>query len=338
MNKREKLLAGIVGTFVAIAVIGLGARAIIMKPLKLIDSRIKASKIKVETADAERRKFFAAEDQIKALALRTFGDDVEQASSVSGEILTQKILKSGLEEMSFTRLPVPPRTLKGAQEIGWSIQGEGPLQNVVNLVFALENSPYLHRIESFGLNAGSTPGNVRVRFRFLTLVFTPSPDVQRKELKDKFELESPERKVYDALVARDVLRPYVKRPPAPPPPVTPAGGGTPAPGAPAAPSGPAAFKVVSLTEWLGQPEVVVMDVNAQKTKRYVPGEELAGGKIVHVDYRLIPHPSKAGLMSESRVILQQGNEFWAIERGGTLAEKRKMEPAELPREVAQLVK
>src|SRR5687767_11514196 len=130
MNRREKILAGLIGTIVAVVGIGLGARTIIMKPLKAIDSRIKASKLKVETAEAERRKFFAAEDHIRALAARTFGDDVEQASSVSGEILTQKILKSGLEEMSFTRLPVPPRILKGAQEIGWSIQGEGPLQNV----------------------------------------------------------------------------------------------------------------------------------------------------------------------------------------------------------------
>lgn len=337
MNQREKILAGVVGTIVAVVGIGLGVKTVVMKPLKAIDARIKASKVKVETAEAERRKFFAAEDHIKGLAVRTFGDDVEQASSVSGEILTQKILKSGLEEMSFTRLPVPPRILKGAQEIGWSIQGEGPLANVVNLVFALENSPYLHRIESFGLNAGSAPGNVRVRFRFLTLVFTPSPDVQRKELKDKFELDSPERKAYDPLIARDVLRPYVKRPPAPPP-VTPGGGGTPAPGSTPAPAGPAAFKVVSLTEWLGQPEVVVMDVNAQKTKRYLPGDELAGGKIVCVDYRLIPHPAKAGLMSESRVILQEGSDFWAIERGATLAEKRKLEPSELPRDVAQLVK
>jgi hypothetical protein len=58
---------------------------------------------------------------------------------------------------------------------------------------------------------------------------------------------------------------------------------------------------------------------------------------VCIDYRPLPLPGKAGLLSESRVILKEGNDFWAIERGGTFADKRKLEVSELPREVAQLV-
>ena len=41
-----------------------------------------------------------------------------------------------------------PRKLKGANEIGWIIQGEGALSNIVNLLFLLANSPYVHRVEN----------------------------------------------------------------------------------------------------------------------------------------------------------------------------------------------
>lgn len=335
MNKREKMLALIVGSLLGVFVLGFGIRAVILKPLKEIDKRIAASREKFEKANAEKRQFFATEDRVKALALRTFGDNVDQASASSGEILTKQILQSGLEETEFTRLPAPPRKLRGANEIGWSVQGEGPLTNIINLLFLLENSQYLHRVENVSVNAGDAPGRVKVRFRFLTLVFDPSPEVSRKALPDKFALDSNERRVYDDLIARDLLRPYIKRPAPPPAPpgAAPGGPGTAPPTAP----GPESFKIVSLSEWQGKPEVVVLDTTAQKTQRYAPGDQLAGGTIVCVDYREMSVPG-ALAMSESRVILKSGAEFWAIERGKTLADKRKLEVAQLPQELANATK
>lgn len=335
MNRREKILALAVGGIVGVFVFGFGIRAYIMAPLKALDRNINNAKIAFEKIEGEKRQFFATEDRVKAQALRTFGDSIDQASAVSGEILTKRILQSGLEESEFTRLPAPPRKLKGASEIGWLVQGEGPLANMVNLLFILENSPYLHRVEGLAVNAGDAPGRVKVRFRFLTLVFEPSPDVERKALPDKVALESPDRRVFDDLIARDILRPYIKRPaPPPPPPASKSNpGGTPAPTAP----GPESFKIVSLSEWDGKPEIHVLDTTAQKTKRYSPGEELAGGTIVCIDYREQPMPGSFAL-SESRVILKVGAEFWAIDRGKTLADKRKLEPEQLPREIANAAK
>lgn len=334
MNKREKILAAIVGSIVAVFVIGFGIRAALIKPLKEIDKRIKASQEKVNKVANEKRQFFATEDRMKQVALRTFGDTIDQASAASGEILTRRILESGLDDMEFTRTPASARKLKGANEIGWIIQGEGALSNIVNLMFLLENSPYLHRLENYSVTTGESVGRVRVRFRYLTLVLDPSPDVDRKALASKFTLESAERRLYDDLIARDILRPYIKRPAPPPqPPTTPGSSGSPAPTAP----GPESFKIVSLSEWNGEPEVHVLDTAAQKTKRYKTGDLLAGGKIVCVDYREMPMPDSFAF-SESRVIVQIGNEFWAIERGKTLADKRKLEPEQLPRELANAVK
>ena len=88
--------------------------------------------------------------------------------------------------------------------------------------------------------------------------------------------------------------------------------------APKAP-GPETFRVVSLSEWQGQPEVHVRDLTAQKTQRYKPGDALAGGTIALVDYRALPLAGGNGLLSHSRVIVRVGEEFFAIERGQTLA-------------------
>lgn len=335
MNKREKLLVAIVGSLLAVLLVGFGVRAALIKPLKEIDSRIKASQEKVNKIANEKRQFFATEERMKQIALKTFGDTIDQASATSGEILTKRILESGLDDMEFTRTPASPRKLKGANEIGWIIQGEGALSNIVNLLFLLENSPYVHRVENVSVTTGDAVGRVRARFRYLTLVMDPSPDVKRVALAQKYTLESAERHAYDDLIARDILRPYIKRPAPPPQPRPTPGnpGGTPTPGAP----GPESFKVVSLSEWNGEPEVHVLDTSAQKTRRFKTGDELAGGKIVCFDYREMPMPDSFAL-SESRVIVQIGSEFFAIERGRTLAEKRKLQPEQLPRDLANTVK
>jgi hypothetical protein len=49
-----------------------------------------------------------------------------------------------------------------------------------------------------------------------------------------------------------------------------------------------------------------------------------------VDYRPLPSPRNPLLLSHSRVILKIGEEFWAVERGQSLAERRKLEPQEWP--------
>ncbi len=334
MNPREKILGVVVGGIVAVFVLGFGVRAVLIQPLNEIDRRIVAARERIVKIQAERRACFAAEDQMKASGLRAFADTVDQASAKSGELLTKYILKSGLHEDEFTRLPVGPRKLRGAQEIGWSVQGEGLLTDVVDLLFELQESPHLHRLEGVTVAEGEMPGMVRVRFRYLTLVLDGATDGPRKELLSRFTLESPERHIFDGIVSRDILRPYIKRPP-PPPPVAP--GATPGstPPKPGSLPGPETFRIVSLSEWSGQPEVHVRDLTAQKTLRYKSGDPFAGGTLVCVDYRPLPMPGNAFLRSDSRVIVRIGKEYWAIERGKTLAEKHRMAPGQLPAGLAK---
>ena len=63
---------------------------------------------------------------------------------------------------------------------------------------------------------------------------------------------------------------------------------------------------------------------------------MAGGTIVMIDYRPLPSPGNEVLKSFSRVIVKIGTEYWAIERGKTLAEKHRLTPTQLPAELSKL--
>ncbi len=333
MTRMEKVLSlgilGIVGVFG----IGFGSRAFLLKPLKEADKRIAGLREKLDKVKSERRIYFADEERMKAIAQQMFSERVDLASAKSGEILTKVILQSGLKESDFTRLPVGPRKLRGptggASEIGWNVSGDGSVSEVINLIFLLKESPYLNRVENLSVSAGEAPGFVRVRFRYLTLVLEPAPVVEPIDLAQTLTLESPERRAYDGIISRDILRPYVKRRSLP----EAGSSGSPAPAANGASPGPESFRIVSLSEWQGEPEIHVRDLTNQKTFRYKPGDPLAGGTVVMVDYRPTPKPGQEIVQSESRVILRFGVEYWAIERGQTLADKRLLKPEQLPREL-----
>lgn len=323
MKKREKILAGIVVGFIAVLVLGFGIKGFFVKPLKDIDKQVALIREKINKINGERRDYFDAEDGLKKVAQRTFSSELNQASARSGEMITKQIAHAGLNEADFTRLPVGPRRFKGGSEIGWSIQGKGSLEKIINLIFLLQNSPHVHRIETVTLTSHDKPGEIKVRFLYLTIVLDPAPEFDPIELKPKYTLESPERFAYNAILERDILRPYIK---APPP--APRKGNT-APST--SPAGSDALKVVSLSEWEGQPEIHIRDINKNETLRYRPGDKLKDdSEIVAVDYRPLPLPRNPLLLSHSRVILKVGEEFWAVERGQSLAEKRKLQPEEWP--------
>jgi hypothetical protein len=327
MNRREKIMALIVGAVVLLFAGIFGVKALLVRPLAEIDKKTAVLREKLDKIKAERRAYFTAEDAVKQLAQRAFSDQVDQASAKSGEILTKQIQQSGLREADFSRTPVGPTKLRGASEIGWSVQGEGKLANILNLLFLVQESPQLHRVEGLTISPNESPGQVRVRFRYLTLVMDPAPIIEGTNLPPKYALNSPERRIFDSIVARDILRPYVKRTP-----------GT-APAAPppsSSPSGPESFRVVSLSEWMGQPEIHVRDMAGEATARYKPGDTLAGGTIVMVDYRPLPMPGNEALKSFSRVILKIGSEYWAVERGRTLADKYKLAAENLPETLARV--
>lgn len=323
MNKREKIMTFAIG---GIALLFLGVfefRAWILKPIQDIDRQTMLQKDKLRQINDERRAFFSSEDYIKKMAQATFGKTTDVATAQAGKMLTDLIVRLGLPESEFARTPVGPRKMRGAQEVGWNVQGEGPLSKIVDLLFELEQSPQLHRLESVVISAGDRPGRIKSRFRFLTLVIDSPPDVAPQDLKPKYTLASAERRIYDTIVQRDLLRPYIKRSATDSMPASTSVDDL-------AAARPEMLKVVSLSEWQGTPEVHIMNLNSMKLFRFKPGDTFGGGQIVMVDYRPMPMPGKPGLASYSRMILQIGSEFWAVEHGQTLADKYQLSPNALP--------
>jgi hypothetical protein len=268
------------------------------------------------------------------MAVRLFGREADIASAQAGKMITDQITKLGLREEQFSRMPVGPRRLRGVQEVGWNVQGEGPLSKMVDLLFVLEQTPQIHRLENVVFSTADRPGRIKLRFRYLTLVIDSAPVVTAVDLKPKCGLESPERSFYDAIIQRDLLRPYFKREAAslqsdPSPPS--AADST-------APAGnrPEMLKIVSLSQWQGTAEVHLCDLNTMKVTRLKPGDPLAEGQIVMIDYRTRPLRDKPELLSSSRVILKIGQEYWAVENGQTLNAKYLLTPELLPAELTPL--
>lgn len=327
MTAREKNLALGIGGMAALILLLAGGRVWFVKPLHALDDQIAAAKEKLGKIQDERRAYFAAEDRLKQTARTTYAETVSQAAAVSGEWLTRQIITAGLSETNFSRLPVGPRKLRGAAEIGWNIQGEGALTNIINLLYLLDRGPWLHRLENLACSAGDAPGRARVHAAYLTLVMDPPLEVPHTNAAGPVALNAPGRRELDDLVVRDLLRPYLPPPPAPP--AAPAARVAAAP-KPAAAPGPENYRIVSLSEWEGRPEIHVRDLAAQKTKRYLVGDELAGGRAVTVDYRPRPDPAHPARLSSSRVLLLINRQYWAVEAGQTLADKHLLTPAELP--------
>jgi hypothetical protein len=90
---------------------------------------------------------------------------------------------------------------------------------------------------------------------------------------------------------------------------------------------------VGLPSWAGEADVMVKDTQTGEVRAYKPGESLAGGRIVMVDYRPMPRPDNPELLCYSRVIVKIGPDYWAIDLGRSLADKRRLKDDDLPDEL-----
>jgi len=327
VNRREKSLAIAVGCLgAALAAVWL-FHWLVLKPWREADRQTTSLRDRLRQVTEERQAFFKAQVYLEGVVTNTFHSDPEAAAAAAGKLLTDLISQLGLSDAQFTRIPSGPRRLRGAQEVGWTVQGEGPMARIVDLLFSLEQGAPVHRIDNLVLTAADRPGRIKARFRYLTLVVDPPPAAIPLDPAPEVAMDRSARRQYDLIVDRDLWRPYVRRAVAASEPSAPRSMPPPSAG-----SGPRLnlLKVVSLSEWRGVPEVHIFDTASMRVQRYRPGDELAGARIVMIDYRRRPRPDKPDLWSASRVILRWGSEYWAVEHGQTLADKHLLSPGDLP--------
>ena len=327
---REKILAIVVLSFVAVIVIVLSVQGAILKPAKDLRNQKVQLQVKLGRLKKEQDQYKIAEKEVQAAAQKMIHTHTDQANGVLGELLNQLIEQVELNPRQFTRSPVgPTRVGRGlAREVGWTVQGEGPLTKVVDLLYLLQSAEALHKLEGVRLSASSQPGVVKVGFRYLTLVLEPAPSSLGTNTMTEVavaEFGTPERQLYEGIVVRDLFRPYVKRPENVPSTETTAVAENNTPPA----FRPEILKVVSLSEWAGKSEIHLRNVETGSVAVYQPGDTIEEWTIMAVDYRPMPMPDSI-LDSESRVILKNTSGYWALEQGCTLAQLHQMNEEQLP--------
>lgn len=318
MNRREKVLGVITVGVASLFAIGVGADRLVFEPARQAESDVEnlgktLAKLKYNEALATN-----ARRELANLAGRTYGTTADEAIANAGRRITERIEEAGLEDRDFTRLPTGIRALrKAAKEFGWSVQGVGTLDRVVNLLYLLDQEPQIHRIENLRVSPTRDPGQVSVNFRYLSLLIPTAPGAKAPELPEgAVDLKGHGRQRYDVIRERDLFSPA----------------GLSKPGAPAEAAGPdlAVLKVVSLSEWNGAPEATILDLEKNSTFAVRPGENVAGRVAVTVDYRPQPSRTKPGLISFSRLVLHDSSGYWAVESGATLADRFRLNTEELP--------
>ena len=333
MNKREKILAASAGLVAVVFVTYLAINRVFLIPAADCENQAKDLQEKIRLANAQKSKEDTYKAHLKELAGDSFGTDelkvIEQVRTVVTDVLTV----SGLSAQNLSLKPLAGSRVPGVyKEVGWAVRARGKLPQVISFLYLMTKETHLHRVDNVVLTP-VTGSEVELQAKYATLLLE-SPKGEKlvtdeePDLPNAALLESPDRQQYQVIASRDLFRPYMpakaKPPEAPPPPPREQ------PPSPPPRGNEGRFRVVGLPTFNGQAEVAIKDFGNNKTTFYKPGDDLAGGKVVMVDYRPMPMPKKPEILSGSRVVLQVGNEYYAVELGQSLVEKRALTGDDVP--------
>jgi hypothetical protein len=332
MNKREKILAASAGLVAVVFVTYLAINRVFLIPAADCENQAKDLQEKIRLANAQKGKEDTYKTHLKELAGDSFGTDelkvIEQVRTVVTDVLTV----SGLSAQNLSLKPLTGSRVPGVyKEVGWAVRARGKLPQVISFLYLMTKEAHLHRVDNVVLTP-VTGGEVELQAKYATLLLeAPKGEKlvtdEEPDLPDASLLESPDRQQYQMIASRDLFRPYMqakaKPPETPPQPRE-------QPPSPPPRGNEGRYRVVGLPTFSGQAEVAIKDFGNNKTTFYKPGDDLAGGKVVMVDYRPMPLPKKPEILSESRVVLQVGSEYYAVELGQSLTEKRALTGDDVP--------
>ena len=337
MDRRDKIIL-----IVVLSVVGLGVAYFLLDRMLLSDLAMQNARRTKLTRRMNELKggkalLSSSQKKIDAVAARTLGGDEQVVGKQVQARLSELLKKAGLAEDSvFPIKPAPLGTAAGKTgdvEVGCRVTASGKLEQISNFLYYLDSEPYAHRVGRLRLTPRKGQVNMEVEFLTLVLAGTKRRGVTTVPASmpgGVLESRPPE---YAAITGRDLFRPYIQRPPVevatPKEPDRPAEPGpTRPPDAPANPDG--RQQVCDLSTYGGVCEVGVRDMNSNQVKRYKVGDALCGGTVAMIDYRVMPFPDNPKFESQARVIVKIGNEYFAVERGRTLADKWAMPVAKLP--------
>lgn len=339
MTRREKILCGATG---ALVVVGLGFVLVKNAYLgRLASYEAERDRLGKEYDDLQLKNAQIANRAhlFRSWAARTYDLDELRASAKLAATLIELVERAGLNPERLSVQPVHGSQVKGVyRELGRAIRVRGGLKNIVDFLYLLETEPHLHRLDQVSITPVPKNNEVDLQVRYVTPVIDAKPE--EKLVTDKLpttvpvRLDTATRGLYKPIAARDLLRPYLQRIPTPPPPtpvasVSPRESRTPPERVPVSAS-PSRFRIVGLPDWTDQQEVLVTDSATRQIRSYKAGDTLGGGVIACVDYRPMPSKANPTLLSPSRVILKVGPDYFAVELGENLTDKRRLSNKALP--------
>jgi len=338
MNQREKILAAATGIVAVLFITYLAINRVFLMPAAQRYGKVQDLMQQIEAARSEKAKEASYQKRLKELAGRAYGTDPLRVSERIRSRLTELLVLAGLETDHLTLRPVTGGRAAGIyREVGWFVQIRGKLDRIVDFLYLVTKEPHLHRLDNLVVKPVRGQDEVELQVKYGTLVLEPKivqdvetdavdAEVTRAVLRDEG------RRQYDVIASRAFFRPYVPAPPPKPrpPPPTKRDERPPPPPPPQPVLLSGQYRVVSLSSLSGEPEVVVREKSTGSIKRYQPGDDLAGGRIVVVDYRPLPNPENPDLLSGSRVVLRIGSGYFAVELGTYLAQKYRLGPERIP--------
>ncbi len=344
IKNRRNIQVALVALLVA-AMLYMAISVVLFIPAQKIDDQSAALASDIKKMQYELKVHEGQTRTLKRMAKKTMGSDVDRVSENLRNRLVTLLRTSGMgRDLMITPSPGPKRK-NYYKEIGWTVTDHGRLGQVLDLLFLLddETKSYLDRVDNLKLRAVAETGEVEIKFRLATLVLI-APKGKKltvgvpPEADSIADIGSPLRERYDLIASRDLFRPYLRFVPPPKPRPRPSARPRPKP-RPQPQANPDTYsRVVALTNWDGEPEIHVRNTKKNETKAYKIGEEIAGGQIVMIDYRPMPFPSKPHVQSGSRAILNVGRDYWAVELGQMLSQKRRLSVDNLPVELAEEVR
>ncbi len=348
MNPREKILVICVAIALGSVVLYGAANRLVLKPGRDLAGQVASLEAKKNELETEKRRLSQYRQLFAGLRDRTVDDDATATRLLLEKRIDRLARAAGLGEGDYA---ITNFTKQRLGDAGWELvckidatRKPVGLDRMTNFLYLLRQDKHLHRIIDLSIAADRRDRRqVQFWLRYSTLVLDnrlPVEDISPRRVRPgglwtEADLSGSKRAEYEVIARRHVFLPYVRLVRRVVPPPTPQA--SPPPPQPEAPSPQRSWyddlQVVGLPAHSGIPEIHLASPGQDiKTVRKV-GDRLPIGQIVMVDYRPMPMPGDPKKESQSRVILKLGKNYWAVEAGQPLHQRRVLRPDELPDEL-----
>jgi Tfp pilus assembly protein PilO len=295
---RQKVLLIITLSLIGVVVLVRGVRRLAIEPYEDMKRDVLKKQRLVAQCEATIERKWEDIERWQDLGTRTLA-----TTGTRAQLQFDSEIKRLLDEHGFEKESVRPkaaRSLKsGLVRIPYSVQADGNLKKVVELLVSIYELPYVARVSALRLNPVSAKqrDHLRLSMDIETLVLPETPisgaveplEVNGQKLAEAKRYEQDTGAAYAMIWERKIFEEYVPPPPPPPPPVkhtpkpTPAVKRTPPPPPPPPPPPRDNRVIVALLGYGGHQEVVTVKPGRSEREVHELGSELGGGvlRMVH---------------------------------------------------------